>query len=257
MQSSNSWEGCFLRDGYFHFPKLIDPSTLLLARTLIDDDRSANYDVQRQVEYDNRSACPDLLGHPLLLDLFRDRSLQERLERLVDPDQVSVDDGQIAIRQAHNTEVSYAPIPHIDGIPTATNGMAGDELTPFTLLVGIFLTDVTRAFAGNFTVWPGSHIVLEHYFNERGHRAKREGMPQVPLGLPTQLLCSAGDTVVCHYNLAHAAAVNTSDSDRFAVFFRVTHRELLGSRESSGHDFAWEHLTSIWTGWKISPSQAS
>ena len=254
MQSSNSWEDRFLRDGYAFFPKLIDPSTLLAARTLIDHDLAANYDAKRQVEYDNRSACPDLLGHPSLLDLYRDRSLQELLATLVDLDQVSVDDGQIAIRQAHNTEVSHVPVPHIDGIPTATNGMAGDELTPFTLLIGIFLTDVTSEFAGNFTVWPGSHLALEQYFNERGHRAKREGMPQVPLGPPTQLLCSAGDAVVCHYSLAHAAAVNTSDFDRYAVFFRVTHRELLGSKESSDHDSAWKHLTSIWTGWKISPS---
>lgn len=257
MPIPNSWEDRFLRDGYYLFPKLIDPSTLLSARTLIDDDLAANYDAKRQVEYDNRSACPDLLGHPLLLDLFKDDSLQERLATLVDPHQVAVDDGQIAIRKAHNTEANHPPVPHIDGIPTATNGMTGNELTPFTLLIGIFLTDVTREFAGNFTVWPGSHLVLEHYFSERGQRARREGMPQIPLGSPTQLLCSAGDAVLCHYSLAHAAAVNTSDFDRYAVFFRVTHRELLGSRASSDHDSAWEHLTSIWTGWKISPSGAA
>jgi ectoine hydroxylase-related dioxygenase (phytanoyl-CoA dioxygenase family) len=121
------------------------------------------------------------------------------------------------------------------------------------MLVGIFLSDVRREFAGNFTVWPGSHYLLENHFKARGTAALREGMPQIPLGEPVQLLCTPGDVVICHYQLAHTAAVNTSDNDRYAVFFRIWHRDLDRHVSKNYRENVWQHLTNIWTGWKIAP----
>jgi ectoine hydroxylase-related dioxygenase (phytanoyl-CoA dioxygenase family) len=110
-------------------------------------------------------------------------------------------------------------------------------------LAGVFLTPISRSFAGNFTVWPGSHYVYENYFRERGPRAMSEPMPAPEIGQPGQLMCGVGDVVFCHYQLGHSAAVNTSEIDRVAVYFRIWLRDLEERR--------WECLTNIWEGWKI------
>jgi ectoine hydroxylase-related dioxygenase (phytanoyl-CoA dioxygenase family) len=53
----------------------------------------------------------------------------------------------------------------------------------------------------------------------------------------------ACDVVLCHYQLAHAAAVNVSPNDRIAVYFRVWLKDIENRR--------WELLTNIWNGWRI------
>ncbi len=253
MALVDNWIASFLRDGFAHFPHLIDEQTISTARRQIDRDLAENYDASRKVEYDNRSFCPDLLGAAEIMALFAYPSVQQRIRALVKPEAMGVDQAQIAIRQAHNTDKNSTPVPHIDGIPTPHNGVEGDELSPFTMLVGVFLSEVKTEFAGNFTVWSGSHLLLENYFNDKGQQARREGMPQISLGEPKQLLCSPGDVVFCHYQLAHAAAVNTSDDDRYAVFFRMWHHELDRNRNAAYRESGWLHLTSIWTGWEVGP----
>ena len=100
-----------------------------------------------------------------------------------------------------------------------------------------------RPFAGNYTVWPGSHYVYERYFRERGERAMREPMPTPEIGEPVQLLCDPGDAVLVHYQLGHTAAVNTAAVDRIAVYFRVC-----SALERRGG-----YLTNMWDGgrWKL------
>jgi ectoine hydroxylase-related dioxygenase (phytanoyl-CoA dioxygenase family) len=68
-------------------------------------------------------------------------------------------------------------------------------------------------------------------------------MPTPELGQPVQLLCGVGDVVLAHYQLGHAAAVNTSDFDRIAVFFRIWLRGIELDR--------WHYLTNIWEGWNL------
>lgn len=97
-------------------------------------------------------------------------------------------------------------------------------------------------FARNFTVWPGSHNRLEAYFRNRGRDAMQEGMPQIELDDPIQLITNPGDVVVCHYQLAHSAAVNVSSNDRIAIYFRVWLKGIENRR--------WELLTDIWNGWR-------
>jgi len=55
-------------------------------------------------------------------------------------------------------------------------------------------------------------------------------------------MCGVGDVVFCHYQLGHSAAVNTTEIDRIAVYFRIWLRDL--------EDRRWEYLTNIWEGWK-------
>lgn len=110
------------------------------------------------------------------------------------------------------------------------------------MLVGIFLTRVTAPFAGNFTVWPGSHELVAAWFREQGRSALRRGMPLVDPGEPRQLSAEPGDVVLASYALAHAAAVNTTSTERRAVFFRLALRDL-GRRR-------WARLADPWDGWR-------
>ncbi|MGI9165660.1 MAG: hypothetical protein ACR2G5_04630, partial [Pyrinomonadaceae bacterium] len=56
-----------------------------------------------------------------------------------------------------------------------------------TATVGVFLTPVSRAYAGNLTVWPGSHQIYESYFRKRGPVSMREPLFTPELGEPVQL----------------------------------------------------------------------
>lgn len=236
----------FVRDGYAFFPQIVSQALVKTARDRILRDVQENYDPSRLVEYNNQSWCPRLCSSPEILNLFHSDPVQSVLNEALGKDRFQCDRGQIAIRKAHNADRPSAPVPHIDGIPTPHNGLQGTEIQNFTALVGIFLTEVKTAFAGNFTVWPGSHIVLEKHFRERGKTALEEGMPSIPLGEPMQLLAKPGDLVLCHYGLAHSAAPNISDHDRIAIFLRLWFKEIAAPEAKEQR---WHNLTHIWHGW--------
>ncbi|MFZ0590493.1 MAG: phytanoyl-CoA dioxygenase family protein [Bryobacteraceae bacterium] len=240
------WIDQFIRDGYVHFPQLVPQRLVEAARERILRDVDQNYDAARLIEYNNQSWCPGLRGSPAILNLFNSDPVQSVVNEALGKNRFQHDHGQIAIRKAHNSDQRYEPAPHIDGIPTPHNGLKGTEIQNFTALVGIFLTEVKTAFAGNFTVWPGSHFILEKHFRERGKAALDEGMPSIPLGEPMQLLAKPGDLVLCHYELAHSAAPNLSDNDRIAIFFRLWFKEIAAPEAKEQR---WHNLTHIWHGW--------
>ncbi len=245
---TESWVPGFRRDGYVHFKELLSPTLIEAARKTILRDVQKHFDPARLVEYNNRSWCPDLRGAIQIKRLAQNKAVQAITDRALGRKRYGCDSGQIAIRQAHNVDRTYEPVAHIDGIPTPDNGMQGTGIQNFTALLAVFLTEVKTDFAGNFTVWPGSHLVLEQYFRERGEATLEQGMPSVPLGAPLQLRCKPGDVVLCHYELAHAAAVNTSDDDRIAIFFRLWFNDISGPDRRRQR---WNNLTHIWHGWQI------
>ena len=240
---ANNWRDDLLKDGYAFFHNLTPEPLVMAVRQAIERDLHEHYDLARQMEYDYQSYCPDLRGAPVITALLRRSLISNIIEEALGWDNINYDGGQIAIRRAHNSDRIVPPWPHLDGIPTEFNGLYGDEISNFTALVGVFLTKTPRAFAGNFTVWPGSHLLYERYFRQRGRRAMREGMPAIEVGAPVQLMCDAGDVVLCHYQLGHNAAVNTSDIERQAIYFRIWLRDM--------DEHRWHRLTHIWDGWKI------
>ena len=240
---SENWRELLRTNGYVVFPGLVPNSLTDAANEAVKLDLRENYNPARKIEYDNTSFCPELRDKRVITDLLEKSPLWKILDEAIGCENIEHDRGQIAIREAHNVDKIHPPEPHIDGIPTPLNGVTGNKITNFTALAGIFLTAQPGEFAGNFTVWPGSHHRLENYFRERGRQAQEEGMPQIELGEPTQLVCSTGDAVLCHYQLAHTAAVNTCDVNRIAVYFRIWLRGLENRR--------WHYLTNIWDGWKI------
>lgn len=243
MKDDLNWHNHLRTYGYAHFPALIPASLTTAAREAIDRDLRDNYDSERRPEYDNRSYCPGLLGAPPIMDLLVRSPILKIIDEALGLSNVEWDKGQIAIRRARNFPSEVPPDPHIDGFASGLNGLEEGRIYSHTALVGVFLTPTLRAFAGNFTVWPGSHYVYESYFRERGPRAMREPMPAPGLGRPVQLMCGVGDVVFCHYHLGHSAAVNTAEIDRIAVYFRIWLHDLEERR--------WECLTNTWEGWKI------
>lgn len=242
------WTENFRRLGYVHFRQLLPASRVEAARKKILQSVEKHFDPARLVEYNNRSWCPELRNAGEIKRLFENKEVQGITDQVLGKKRYGWSSGQIAIRQAHSAELPVEPLAHIDGIPTPTNGMEGSEIQNFTALFGIFLTEVKSEFAGNFTVWPGSHLLIERYFQEHGEAALTQGMPIVALGEAVQLLCQPGDVVLCHYQLAHTAAVNTSDRDRIAVFFRLCFNDMSGPEHRSQR---WHNLTHMWHGWRI------
>jgi ectoine hydroxylase-related dioxygenase (phytanoyl-CoA dioxygenase family) len=237
------WRDQFRVDGYSQFPNITPLPLVKAALEAIASDLTNNYESERQVEYDNVSYCPNLRRTHAIMDLLERSPIASVIDEALGLDKVAWGDGQIAIRRAHNCDSEIPPEPHIDGFASGLNNLEEGKIYNHTATVGVFLTPVTRAFAGNFTVWPGSHHIFENYFRERGPCALKEPMPTPEVGTAVQLLCEAGDAVLCQYELAHSAAVNTSDTDRIAVFFRLWFCDLEKRR--------WEALTNIWNGWRI------
>ena len=157
-----------------------------------------------------RSYCPELQRSSAITDLVQASDVWSLAESAIGPGQVQpVDSGQIALRFP-STEPTGPPHPHLDGMYTPTNGVPKGTIRNFTALVGVVLSEVPHADMGNLTVWPGSHLQYEQYFRERGPEALLEGMPDVPLPEPLQLTGQPGDAVLCHYQLGHGIAANTS-----------------------------------------------
>jgi hypothetical protein len=240
----DAWQLRVKRDGYAHFRGLCPAALIAEARAAIDADLATNYDAARQIEYDHQSYCPGLRRAPVLMALLEQSGIAAKLDDVIGFNRLGYRDAQIALRRAHNAHAAEPPDPHIDGLPTPHNGVPANVLVSnFTALVGVYLSQTRREFAGNFTVWPGSHHVLERHFREHGVETLRGGMPRIPLGTPLQLITEPGDVVLCHYQLAHTAAVNVSDRDRYAVYFRLWFKDINERR--------WESMTNIWDGWRI------
>ena len=122
------------------------------------------------------------------------------------------------------------PWSHVPGGPHI-DGHRPDQDAPgsFTLLAGIFLTNQATSACGNLWVWPGSHLVHERVFQERGagcllptsgHLNLLEAAP--PLGPAVEVLARRGDLLLSHFLLGHNSGGNTSESIRRTLYFRLS-----------------------------------
>lgn len=98
----------------------------------------------------------------------------------------------------------------------------------FSCLVGVYLTENEYEFAGNFTVFPGSHYQIQShsimnggrkYYEENGLKKIRK---ELVLEKPYQIMAKKGSVIFAHRYLAHLiSAPNESDDIRTIVWFRV------------------------------------
>lgn len=190
--------------------------------------------------------CPELVGDAAILDLYRATPLAALAEAALGSGRVrAVQEAQIALRFPTPDAGRVGPRPHIDGLPRALNGVAAGTIYHFTALAAVFLSDAVVPFAGNFTVWPGSHRTLAAHIATNGVAALAQPetpFPPVPLpGPPLQLTVAAGDALLAHYLLVHDVSTNLSPHIRYAVFFRLF---------DDAHDAAsTAALADLWRGW--------
>jgi hypothetical protein len=188
-----------------------------------------------------QSYCREITGAPEITSLLTETPLWQLAESAIGAGELEpVDYGQIALRFPGTS--SPGPIhPHIDGMYTPLNGVPEGQITNFTALVGVYLSDVPEDNWGNFTVWPGSHRTYADYFEKEGAEALLRGMPPVELAEPVQVKPRAGDAVFSHYQIGHGIAPNTGPNIRYAIYFRLKRR---------GHDaIRTEVMTDIWREW--------
>lgn len=219
----------FHRDGYLHLPAVISSERIALALAAINADLGRGFPPERIGEFYARSFCPELRSTAPILDLFSG-SARQWADALLAPGRVREPSiAQIALRFPLGAQQCDASLrgqlrPHIDGSYSPSNGVRPGQVAHFTLLCMVALSDVATDFAGNFTVWPGSHQLYERYFQAHDVRDMLRGTPRLEhLPEPAQLRVRAGDVVLAHYQLGHTGAPNLSSQIRYAVFFRLYH----------------------------------
>ncbi len=210
------------KNGFVRLPGVVPQKNVQVALRAINFSVGQGMDRKEMPEFRSRSYCPELLGKPPILDLLYETPLYSLAESAADSGLKLAGGGQIALRFPV-MEHPGTMAPHIDGLYSPNNGVRKGTIFTFTMLAGIFLSDVPNHYWGNFVVWPGSHKLYESYFQQHGPDILRKQMPDVTLPEPHQVLANPGDAILCHYQLGHTVAINVSPYVRYAVFFRLTH----------------------------------
>jgi hypothetical protein len=242
MELSIEQKHALFRDGFVTLPRAVPLELVDAARRAINTSLgSEGIDPAKLATYRSQSYCPELQSASVITDLVRQSAVWSCAESAIEAAKLRPPGrGQIALRFP-SLEAPRAPGPHLDGMYTPTNGVPKGTISNFTALVGVFLSEIPHTDMGNLTVWPGSHHLYEQYFCRYGPAALLQGMPAVDLPEPLQLTGQPGDAVLCHYQLGHGIASNSSPNIRYAVYFRLKHVD---------HDsIHWECMTDIWHEW--------
>lgn len=231
-----------LDHGYIHVPGVIPQAMVDDAMRHINHSVGQGMNVADMPIFRAQSFCPELQGQSAIADLYNKTPVADMVQGLLgEGASRPVGRGQIALRFPSLQDPPGEPRCHLDGMYTPTNGVPEGKISNFTMLVGVLLSPVRTSFAGNFTVWPGTHRMYEAYFREHGPESLLNGMPKVELPQPVQTTGEPGDVFLVHYQLAHGVAPNVSPFPRYAIFFRVKHVD---------HDNDWKApMTDIWLHW--------
>lgn len=212
-----------LKDGYVIISNGVPKEQVVNAKKAINQSLGKGMTFREAVLGRALGYCSELNSNEVILELFYRSRAKAVVQELFDGEYDAVDSGQIALRFSEMIDEGDIPAPHIDGLPSPYNGVTRDSYNNFEMLVGVFLSDVHEHFAGNLTVWPGSHNIIRDYFRYKGTDAVLDGMPEVDMGVPKQILVNQGDIIFCHYLLAHSVSSNKTANLRYAVYFRISH----------------------------------
>jgi ectoine hydroxylase-related dioxygenase (phytanoyl-CoA dioxygenase family) len=247
MTLNDEQRRAFHQHGYIIVRQVIPRERVERALRLINASLGRGVDPARLAEFSARSFCPELRQAPEILELFEATPARPLADSLVAAGGLRPPaQGQIALRFPTAVEAPL-PRPHVDGTYAPLNAVQPGQVAHFTLLAMVALSDVDADFRGNFTVWPGSHHLYEGYFRQHDPSDMAAGTPQLDsLPAPLQTRVEAGDLLLAHYQLGHAAAPNHGPRVRYAVFFRLYHRD---------HDAAdTSILADIWREYRAAPA---
>ena len=228
--------------GYTVLRDFVPPELVARARKAINHSMGEGIDPANLPILRAQTYCPELKASTVITDLFNATEAPKLAESVLGEGTFEMPTGaQIALRFPRADEDLPAFRPHLDRLPTMTNGVASGTIGSFTALVGVLLSDLPESNSGNFTVLPGTHRSTAAYFKEHGPQSFLEGFPNIDQPEPVQITGKAGDMVFCHYQVGHGIAPNISPNIRYAVFFRLTHRN--HSQDIEGR------LIDIWRDW--------
>jgi hypothetical protein len=242
MQLTPAQKQQFLTDGYVLVRGVVPPVMVNAARRAINASVGRGMNVEDMTRFRAQGYCPELKAEAVITDLIQATPAWPLLESAIGPGRIKpVGAGQIALRFPVTRDDLQQHGPHIDGMYSPENGVKKGSISNFTALLGVLLSDLPERNAGNFTVWPGSHLAHAAYFKKHGPKALLNGMPKVKLREPVQVMGEAGDIVLAHYLLGHSIAPNVSPNVRYAIYFRV---------QAVDHEQTrWESMKNPWLQW--------
>jgi hypothetical protein len=229
MELTNEEKATFYRDGYVTLRGIVPRDMVDAARHAINHSLGEQgMDKHDLPVLRTTSYCKDIYGSKTITGLVDNSPVLPLVESLLGRGNVAtVRVGRIALnfpRAPGSGQIE--PSGHIEGLGWGSNGLEkGTYIRDFAVFAVILLSDLPGAFAGNFTVWPGSHESIAQYLLENGHERLSDGTPRVALPRgPVQITGAPGDTVLAHYLLLHCAAPNHAPDIRYAAIFKLRHR---------------------------------
>jgi hypothetical protein len=224
----------FAARGFVPLRRAVPEPLVTAARAKIDASLAADRTIGRQRSFSDSSFCPDLIRDPTVFSLLREAGLIGVAERLFGGGDTARcnDTTQIALRFPEMKSEPGHWGPHIDGFPAGDNGVPKGTVWRQTALIGVYLSEA-RENMGNLTVWSGSHRAVARamreldapsYLQHHGAEALLAAAMKTKLGEPEQIIVAPGDAVIAHHLLAHSVAWNLSLHLRYAVYFRLMHR---------------------------------
>ena len=242
MQLTHAQKQQFIEQGFVRVPGVVPRVMVNAALRAINHAVGEGMNVEDMTRYRSQTYCPEVARSPVITDLVNRTPALSMAESLIGEGKIkSVGGGQIALRFPTLKDPPGQPGPHLDGMYSPHNGVTKGQISNFTMLLGVMLSDVVTPYAGNLAVWPGTHRLYESYFREHGPESLLEGMPRVELPQPEQIMGQAGDIVLAHYQIAHGVTPNASPHIRYMIFFRLHHIE-----HESNH---FESMKNIWLEW--------
>ena len=241
MELSQQQKKEFFHKGYLKISGIVPQKRINVALRAMNHSLGLGMDPRQAQTFRANSFCPELRQHPSIADLFWETSLLDLVGSAIEPGKFKLwGGGQIALRFPVMEEPGEFH-PHIDGLYRTGNKVPKDTIQSFTMLAGVFLSDIPNRYWGNFTLWPGTHLAFEKYFQKNSIDCLRNGLPKIKMPKPEQVTGYAGDVILCHYLTAHTVVSNVSPYIRYAVFFRILHENHLSH--------AKETFTNIWLDW--------
>lgn len=248
-----------VEQGYVVLPGIVPDEVIDAALRKINaaiGDRLDTTGTKEPVAGSVMSDCPELMTDEALYATVVRSPAWAAVEELAGPGAMTISPAcQIALRFPLPSDGPEVPIrPHIDAYGSGNNGVAPGTIFRFALLVHVLLSDLPSPGAGNFTMWPGSHRLLEAYYREHGAETLANGLPPIDLGEPVELTGRRGDVLISHYQLGHAVGRNTSPHIRYGLFFRVFAADHLERIRSAGKNAVTEPrdllpFSDLWLEW--------
>jgi hypothetical protein len=238
MQLTKVQKRALIDDGYLHLPGVVPRVMVDEAVRAINNDVGKGMDPKEMWKFHVQTFCPSLTSSPAIVELVTRTPALALAASAIGARLRTPTGAQIALRFPGFADPPKPGAPHIDGIPNKerTNGVPEGTILSFTALACVLLSELPGPYAGNFTVWPGSHRQHAEWIRKRGFRALLDGQPKVDYAPPVQIVGKPGDVVIAHYLLGHSVAANVSPNIRYACFFRLEVDGLAEHREASVKD---------------------